>query len=126
MKEKSDLAIKLKSLRYNMGVSSKDVADSIGIKDSAYRRYEIDTQPKPKTYILLADYFGVTVDYLMNSANASLKVEVPPKKYITRRDELTPQEKEVIKKMRSISPDDLNEVLTLLYSKKSSDLNEKP
>ena len=75
---------------------------------------------------MLADYFGVTVDYLMNSANASLKVEVPPKKYITRRDELTPQEKEVIKKMRSISPDDLNEVLTLLYSKKSSDLNEKP
>lgn len=119
MREKSDLAIKLKSLRYNMGVSSKEVADAIGIKDSAYRRYEIDTNPKPETYILLADYFGVTVDYLMNSSNTSIKLEVPPKKYITRRDELTPQEKEVIKKMRGISADDLNEVLTLLYSKKT-------
>jgi len=122
MRDKSDLAIKLKSLRYNLGVSSKEVADSIGIKDSTYRRYEIDTNPKPETYILLADYFGVTVDYLMNSANTSIRVEVPPKKYITRREELTSEEKEVLQKMRSISADDLDEVLTLLYSKESLNL----
>lgn len=66
MREKSDLALRLKALRREKGVNSQTVADAVGIKSATYRRYEIDTKPKDAVYVALANYFGVSVDYLMS------------------------------------------------------------
>lgn len=46
MREKSDLALRLKALRREKGVNSQTVADAVGIKSATYRRYEIDTKPR--------------------------------------------------------------------------------
>lgn len=67
MKEKSEFAIRLKQLRKDKGITSYVVAQNIGIKDSTYRRYEIDTMPKIETLIGLSRYFGVSVDYLIGN-----------------------------------------------------------
>ena len=67
MKEKSELAIRLKQLRKDMGVTSSKVSQAIGVKNSTYRRYEIDTMPKIETFIALSQYFCVSVDYLIGN-----------------------------------------------------------
>lgn len=79
MREKSDLALRLKALRREKGVNSQTVADAVGIKSATYRRYEIDTKPKDAVYVALANYFGVSVDYLMSGRgdNEHLSVAAP-------------------------------------------------
>jgi len=57
---------RLKELRKIKGVYQKDVAKLLCIKEKTYRCYEggkIDP-PTSKT-VLLADYFDVSVDYLV-------------------------------------------------------------
>nr|DAN97921.1 MAG TPA: Repressor protein CI [Caudoviricetes sp.] len=56
----------LKRLRKQKGLKQKDVADFLGITVSAYGNYELDQrQADYQTLGKLADYFGVTVDYLL-------------------------------------------------------------
>ena len=55
MQKKSGLAVRLKALRREKGVTSQVVADAIGIKSATYRRYEIDTKPRDEVYVALAD-----------------------------------------------------------------------
>ena len=66
MHAKSDLALRLKLLRKERGLTSDQVAEAVGVKSATYRRYEIDTKPKDSIYLALADFFGVTVDFLMS------------------------------------------------------------
>ncbi len=121
IREKSQLAIKLKNLRKDKGVTSEEVASAIGVKSSTYRRYEIDTNPKKETYLSLAKYFGVTVDYLMGVNSDVLKLE-SESTYNQNEDELGKlSEIEVmfIKKLRSISGEDLLDVSEYLHNKKN-------
>ena len=46
MHAKSDLALRLKLLRKERGLTSDQVAEAVGVKSATYRRYEIDTKPK--------------------------------------------------------------------------------
>lgn len=119
MKEKSELAIKLKALRSQKNVSSEAVADAIGVKSATYRRYEIDTMPKTDAYIALAKYFDVSVDYLMG--NSSTLTVAAPNDYDKEYDnvgELSDAEIRIIKKLRAISRDDLLDVSQYIASKK--------
>ena len=76
MKEKSELALRLKKLRREKGVTSAEVAEAIGVKGATYRRYEIDTNPKGVTFIKLAEYFGVSVDYLIGNTTEEDELKV--------------------------------------------------
>mgnify|MGYP002562556839 CR=1 FL=1 len=59
------LAEQLKKIRAEMGFTQKQVADGIGIAEQAYQRYEYGrTVPSALVLISLADYFGVSLDYL--------------------------------------------------------------
>lgn len=119
MKEKSELALKLKMLRSQKGVSSETVSNAIGIKSATYRRYEINTMPKSETYVALAEYFGVSVDYLIGSKN-SLGVKSSARyKASSRIGALSEEEQVFIRKLRSISHEDANDVAKYLTSKKS-------
>ena len=78
MKEKSILALKLKQLRREKNVTSEEVANAVGIKPATYRRYEIDTNPKRETFVKLAEYFEVSIDYLVGNEEAfSFRTESP-------------------------------------------------
>lgn len=120
IKKKSQLAIKLKDLRKEKGVSSEEVANAIGVKSSTYRRYEIDTNPKKETYLALAKYFGVTVDYLMGVESDVLQLANESSYNAVEGEvgKLTEIEIMFIKKLRSISGEDLIDVSEYLNNKK--------
>lgn len=57
---------RLKALRIAAGISQKALAEQIGITDRNYRRYEAGTiDPATSITISLADYFDVSLDYLV-------------------------------------------------------------
>ena len=59
-------AERLKNLRKETRRTSKDLAEFLGISQRAYLYYESATNyPDVAGLIKLADYFGVTTDYLL-------------------------------------------------------------
>lgn len=58
--------IRLRELRKKKGVTQLQVAEAISTSVSVYCRYEKgEREPSIDTIIRLADYFGVTCDYLL-------------------------------------------------------------
>jgi len=59
-------ALMIKKLREERKLSQKDIADHLGVTRQAVNSYECGRrEPDFKVLIKLADYFGVTVDYLL-------------------------------------------------------------
>ena len=59
-------SLRLKELRKSKGLTQKDMADLMGMTDRNYQRFEYGkVNVTAKTLIFLADYFGVTTDYLL-------------------------------------------------------------
>lgn len=61
---------RLMQLRSEKGLSQKKIADSIGITETGYQNYEVGRR-KPNFDVLpaIADYFDVSVDYLLGRSN---------------------------------------------------------
>ena len=116
MQKKSGLAVRLKALRREKGVTSQVVADAIGIKSSTYRRYEIDTKPRDEVYVALADYFGVSVDYLMSGKDhAGVLTAADSEEYKTvSAAGLTADEALLLRKLRTLSSSDYEEVMKFI------------
>lgn len=115
MKEKSILALKLKQLRREKNVTSEEVANAVGIKPATYRRYEIDTNPKRETFVKLAEYFEVSIDYLVGNEEAfSFRTESP--NLNREKDKLSTFELLMIKKIRALDEDKLSDLLKFLDS----------
>ncbi len=116
MQKKSGLAVRLKALRREKGVTSQIVADAIGIKSATYRRYEIDTKPRDEVYVALADYFGVSVDYLMSGkdhAGALTAADSEEYKTVSAAG-LTTDEALLLRKLRTLSSSDFEEVMKFI------------
>lgn len=59
----SDRLIELKETRKHL---QKDIASAVGVSLRSYQRYEHgERKPDADTLIALADYFDVSVDYLL-------------------------------------------------------------
>ena len=57
---------RLKILRNERGYTQRNVADGIGIAESSYQIYEYGKQlPGCEKLVALADYFDVSIDYLV-------------------------------------------------------------
>ena len=57
---------KLKELRKTKGISLKELGAIVGVAESTMSLYENGKrQPDYETLLKLAEYFGVTVDYLL-------------------------------------------------------------
>lgn len=73
----------LKSLRIKKGLTQQQVADLLKINRVTYTQYELDKrEPDNTTLIALADFFNVTVDYLLgreekNSTIAAHRTDNP-------------------------------------------------
>ena len=62
----SILADGLKKCRNNINKTQREVADELDISEVSYQNYELGRrEPKVETLNKLADYFDVSVDYLM-------------------------------------------------------------
>ena len=69
---------KLKELRIERGIQQKDLAATLGIGANTLSQYENGKrEPDNKTLVKLADYFGVSVDYLLEHTDAPEKQENP-------------------------------------------------
>ena len=56
----------LKKLRIEKGVTQVELAKIIGVSKSTYSYWEMDKyQPDQESLFKLADYYGVTLDYLL-------------------------------------------------------------
>lgn len=57
---------RIKNLRYKLGLSQKELGDIIGVTKASISGYEHSTRnPSYKKLNRLADFFGVTSDYLL-------------------------------------------------------------
>ena len=66
----SIFADRLKECRKNINKTQREVADDLGLTGIGYQRYEINkSEPKMETLSKLADYFDVSVDYLMGRSS---------------------------------------------------------
>ena len=56
---------RLRSCRAATGLSQEDIARALDLRYSTYRRYELGgTEPTITVAARIADYFGVSLDYL--------------------------------------------------------------
>ena len=63
---KNILAARLKQCRKERGLSQREVAIYCDISEAAYQNYELMTRmPRLEILIKIADYFGVSLDYLV-------------------------------------------------------------
>ncbi|UOF90845.1 helix-turn-helix domain-containing protein [Fodinisporobacter ferrooxydans] len=61
---------RLRELRRNTGVSQKELANHIGVTERALRFYETgDREPTIDQLIALAQYFQVSLDYLVGRSD---------------------------------------------------------
>lgn len=93
-----DYGDRLRKLRDESGLSQKELTDRLNINRSTYARYETSsTQPDYDTLNKLADFFGVSTDYILG--RTSLKnQQVYENAGITNEEytNLTPYQKEVV------------------------------
>ena len=65
---------RLRDLREDTDKTQADIAAVLGIKQQQYARYENGTNEIPLHYfILLARYYGVSLDYLAGESDAPAK-----------------------------------------------------
>ena len=64
--DQEGMAARLRELRQKRGLKQKELAREIGVSYAAISEYECGMrQPHLSSIIMLADYFGVTVEYLV-------------------------------------------------------------
>ncbi len=63
-------AERLKELRTSKGLTQKQVYEAVGMSAIGYQRYEYgDREPAYQKLIALADYFDVSLDYLVGRSD---------------------------------------------------------
>ena len=73
-KMSSNLASRLKELRKAKKISQARLAEELGFSTSFFGELEMGrTSVSTDTLVLLADYFGVSTDYLLGRTNSPLK-----------------------------------------------------
>lgn len=89
--------MKFKELRKNKGATQEEVAKMLNVVKSTYNGYENgNSEPTIATLCKLADYYGVSLDYLCD--HKSLALELPP---------LNENQKQLIKVIPQLNRDNL-------------------
>ncbi len=82
----------LKQLRREKGVTQQQLADHIGVTQQAVNLYEhTDTQPDFITLRRMADFFGVSCDFLIRHATSDYRdpfVQEPSERYAKDEEEM--------------------------------------
>jgi len=60
---------RLKDLRKTVGITQKQTALAINISERNYQRLEAGEKPNYENLIALADYFDVSLDYLVGRSD---------------------------------------------------------
>lgn len=98
------LGDRLKKLRNQHGYRQNDICQKLKIAQNTLSGYERSTRtPPPSTLKKLADFYGVTTDYLLGEEKniSDLEEQFPEAVQLLRRanNELTPEAKKMMVKM---------------------------
>jgi len=78
---------RLKQLRNNANLTQQDVARLLGVERSTYVKYERgQSDPPTATLVRLADYFGVSVDFIIGRACEQVPAPVPVAPVVSEAD----------------------------------------
>lgn len=73
-KNNQKFAERLKELREEKGVTQSEIAFDLGIKQPTYHQWESEKRsPSGETLVKLADYFDVSLDYLLDRKKKEIK-----------------------------------------------------
>ncbi len=62
----ADLAERLEELKESRNLKQKEIASAVGVPLRTYQRYEYgEREPQASVLIRMADYFHVSMDYLV-------------------------------------------------------------
>ncbi len=79
----------LRELRTRRGLKQSDLADLLKISQQAYQKYESGiTEPNADGFTTLANFYGVTIDYLLDR-------EISVDTYTRQIEELSPERQEI-------------------------------
>lgn len=91
----------LKRIRLNHGLRQEDVAKEINKTTVAYGYYENGrNEPDIQTLLKLADYYGCSVDYLLDHRTSG----------VIHLDSFTPEQQNVIKLMQEMNSDQVSQL----------------
>ena len=83
---------KLTEIRKQRKLTMKDVAEAIGMKPDTYRNYESGRlEPNLSTLTKLADFYGVTTDYLLGRST-----DTPPLSQLASQFNMSALEREIV------------------------------
>lgn len=68
--------MRVKELRTQKKISQQKLADSVGVSRSTVAMWEKGTEPSNEMLSILADYFGVTIDYLLDRKPTGTRIPV--------------------------------------------------
>lgn len=103
--------IRIKNLREDRDLTQKQVADSLFMQLTQYRRYETGERELPlEIAISLAKFYNVPIDYIAGISN----------KITTSKNDLTSEEAEVLTSFRVLSENDKEKLLNILKVFKTS------
>lgn len=109
---KSFLASRMRSLRKARKLTQGDVASQLHIERQTYCNYENNTRTPPlETVILLAEFYHVTVDYLVREDAAGEDTRNYPFRPLTSTEET------FLNSFRSLSSQNQNEVIQFIRFK---------
>lgn len=90
----------LRSLRISKSLTQSEVAEKLGLTTNAYQSYERGTsEPNCKSLRTLADYYGVSVDYLIGRTNERYSENTVIEQYMTLPENVQVALLELIQKM---------------------------
>ena len=98
----SDVSKKLKMLRIENGLTQAQVAETLGITQQTYSKYESGTSIDNKIIVKLCEYYGVSADYLLGIENGNKKKNKKNQEnvaYVVNDEDLTTIVENVIKKI---------------------------
>lgn len=85
----------LRELRQKLGKKQKDIANELNLSVQVYCNYENGLrEPSFDTLTRIADYFGVTVDYLLN--HKEQQQSIIPQRFLILYNSLTPIQQEKV------------------------------
>lgn len=105
--------IRLSELRKEKGLSQRQMASEFNVSQGTYCNWEKGTtEPSIEQLIAMSNFFGVSVDYLINNTDEIGIVNI---------FESMPGEAEILRQIRSLSADNRDLIRELIYKLQNKD-----
>lgn len=95
---------RFKELRKQKGITQIELAQTLGVKQTTVSKWEVDrATPDYSTLIKLAEFYGVSADYLLGIENTG----ITPEEYAqgaryTKKVDITADEEDILDKYREV------------------------